>query len=440
MNAEERKAALLERRQEIEGRSERIWTKSEFVDFPVYRVPTELLVLNATNRRFRAEAQEIEEELGHSLDPQTDEASIIALLLDKEPRVDGQRVVGGRSKDTVALVADWRKRRQERPLWIRPDGLVSNGNRRLAMLKRLQGEEGSDGYDWVDAVFMDEGYDDETLFEMEAREQLTEGFKVRYTKMNLLLTLRDAAEKQGIDWHDPQSIKEVAEKIQDLVGNNPTYAKVQLQAVKYMTDYLQWRGITGQYSALKNMVERFRDVGKNMDWVASHDADREAAMLELCFEAIYSGSNHPDIRAVRGIAQTQVDSFDALVAEVEALAAEPDEEIEPEAGEPPIDIEDPDEEADREEEVLTETGPRSAKQKRIAQAVSGAAKTFRDDSDPPETKLRTAAKSLGGVDPTELLAETSGVTRDEVISAMESVVAWAALARLALDEPGSDGG
>jgi len=179
MTKDERSAALKEKLDPAGDRTERIWAKNDFVDFPVFKAPTDLLALNPSNRRFRAEAQEAEEELSHPLDPLAsaeDEESVISLLLDRDPHVDGTKVVGKSSKDTEALILDWEKRHQERPLWIRPDGLVSNGNRRLAMLKRLQAERGMEGYDWVDVVVLDEEtYDEETLFEMEAREQLTEG-------------------------------------------------------------------------------------------------------------------------------------------------------------------------------------------------------------------------------------------------------------------------
>ena len=128
MNAAERAEALAERRTELEGRSARIWTTAEFVDFPVYSVPTELLVLNPENRRFRAEAQAVLKEL-EALDPslriEDDEDSIIALLLDKDPHVEGNSVVGSASKDTKALIEDWDRRKQEQPLWVRPDGSVN---------------------------------------------------------------------------------------------------------------------------------------------------------------------------------------------------------------------------------------------------------------------------------------------------------------------------
>jgi hypothetical protein len=435
MNSEERKQALGQRRERLEGRSERIWTKTSFEDFPVYKVPTELLRLNADNRRFRAEAQGVEADLGRELDSDADEVSIIALLLDKEPRVEGARVIGDRNKDTVALEADWKRRRQERPLWIRPDGVVSNGNRRLALVKRLAAAEGVTGHEWVDAIFMDEQtYDDETLFEMEAREQLTEGYKVRYTKMNLLLTLRDAAEKQGVDWYDRDSIKGAAERIQHLVANNPNYARVQLRAVKAMTDYLTWIERPGDFSALRNKVERFRDVGKNMEWLAENAPEHQAAMLELCFLAIQSGSSHPDIREIRKLVKRDPTSFEALSAEVEQIASEPDGD-EPEPAEPVLpDDEDPeDRESDLEDEVVGD-GPSTARQKRIFEAVNAAAQASRAHGDPPETKLRTAATKLGEVDPVTLLASTTGGAQEWVRGSIAEVIAWVEVAKTALGD------
>ena len=437
MNPDERAAALAERRELLDGRRERIWTKTDFEDFEVFRVPTELLVLNASNRRFRAEAEEAEAELGRRLDPSADEESIIALLLDKDPRVEGNSIVGSRNKDTEALAADWKRRHQERPLWIRSNGLVSNGNRRLALVKRLAAQEGTTGYDWIDVVFMDEQkYDDDTLFEMELREQLTEGFKVRYTKMNGLLTLKDAAEKHKVDWHDRISIKEVAELIQHLVGNNPGYARVQLEAVKAMSSYLDWIGRPGDFASLRGQVERFRDVGKNMKWLADNAPEHEAAMLELCFLAIQSGTNHPDIREMRKLIKRDPTSFDALVAEVSEIATESDgDEPEPEPDTPPQDEdeEEEDREADLEDEVVTTDRPTTARQKRIHEAINAAAQASRAHGDPPETKLRTAATKLGEVDPAALLSESSGGTEKRAREAIGEVIAWAETARAALE-------
>lgn len=442
MNKDERIATLKTRLERIVDRTERIWAKNEFVDFAVYKAPTDLLVLNPSNRRFRAEAQEMERDLGRMLDPLAspeDEASVITLLLDKDPHVEGSRIVGSPNKDTAALIADWDKRRQERPLWIRPDGLVSNGNRRLGMLKRLQEERGIEGYSWVDVIVLDEEtYDDETLFEMEAREQLTEGLKVRYSKMNLLLTLKDAAESLGIDWYDQGSIDEVAQKIQDLVSNNASYAKVQLHAVKYMTAYLEWAGTPGDYSRLRGQVERFRDVGKNLAWVAKEDANREADMLELCFHAISVGTSHPDMREIRRMLKTEPASFDRLVGEVQTIDEETAEEEEDEVLVPrPTDRDgagdDEDEDDEAEEENEPGKRPLTPKKAQIRRAIDVAVRTARDnrDSDAP-TDVRLAASRLERVDPAALIAGKSGVELDRLCEAIQAIVEWSVLAEAAL--------
>lgn len=442
MTKEERIAALNEKLAPVEGRSTRIWAKGKFVDFPVYRAPAEKLILNPSNRRFRAEAQEAEEELGHGLDPLSsadDEESVISLLLDSDPHVEGSKVVGKPSKDTKALIIDWEKRGQEAPLWIRPDGLVRNGNRRLAMLKRLAAEKGEEGYDWVDVVVLDEEeYDDDAVFRMEAVEQLTEGFKVRYSDLNALLTLKDAAEELHIDWHDQDSIEETAKKIQDLVGNNANYAKIQLQAIKYMTAYLDWLGKSGQYHLLRRQVERFRDVGKNLAWVAKEDSGREAEMLELCFRAISAGAKHPDLRQIRLMLKTDQKAFDELVEEVSAIADEETDEVEPEEAVeevPAGDIEDEEDEAEDEEEETVPAGPLTPKQARIKRAIDVGVQASKDAQDTDHLKqVRLAAGRLEKVDPAQVLGRASGPELDALRKTIEGIIEWSTAAQRALDE------
>lgn len=442
MTKDERIAALKEKLTPVGGISTRIWAKSEFVDFPVYRAPTERLILNPSNRRFRAEAQEVEEELGHVLDPLSsadDEESVISLLLDSDPHVEGSKVVGKQSKDTNALIVDWEKRDQESPLWIRPDGLVRNGNRRLAMLRRLAAARGEEGYDWVDVVVLDEEeYDDEAVFRIEAVEQLTEGFKVRYSDLNALLTLKDAAEELDIDWHDQESIEETARKIQDLVGNNANYAKIQLQAIKYMTAYLDWLGKPGQYHLLRRQVERFRDAGKNLAWVAKEDPGREADMLELCFRAISVAAKHDDLRQIRRMLKTDQDAFASLVEEVATVA---EEETDEEEGEeiveevPAAETGDDEEEDEEDEEDTVPAGPLTPKQIRIKRAIDVGVQASKDAQDTDYVKhMRLAAGRLAKVDPAQVLTEISGAELEMLSETIDGIIKWAEAAQAALEQ------
>ena len=120
----------------------------EWKNVPIVKVRITALVLNIDNRRFAAERKLFEEQLGREFDPENrdnDALSVEAILLDRNLQADGDRVTGTPGKDYLALRQDWHRRQQESPFWIRPDGTVRNGNRRLAMLRRLRRDEGAGG-------------------------------------------------------------------------------------------------------------------------------------------------------------------------------------------------------------------------------------------------------------------------------------------------------
>lgn len=447
MNREERIAELAERREEVANRTERLWAKNEFRDFPVYRVPTDLLILNPTNQRFRPDRQEIEAQLERSLDPLTnpeDEASIISLLLDRDWRIEGDHVVGTPSNDTRALVSDWERRKQESPFWLRPDGIVRNGNRRLAMLKRLQDEHGREGYDWVDAIFLDhETFDDDDLFDMEALEQLTEGLKVRYADLALLLTLRDAANREGVDWHDPESISAAASRIQHLVGSDPRYAQLQLWAVKYMTDYLEHIDKAGEYHRLKGQVERFRSLGQNMMWVRREAPEREVEMLEACFAAVSAGLKHLDIREIRTMLSLDPERFDELVEEIREVEDEDVAADETEEAPEPKDVDvSADEDGEEDEEPADGGSPDPAYPVQSARRVialrvqaSRDARAVRDI----QGDVRLAAERLQRIDPAQLPTLLDGRQGSRLRAAIDTIIEWAEGARTSLADDSASG-
>jgi hypothetical protein len=443
VNRDERIAQLQDRLGSLPERTERLWAKNKFQLFPVHRAPTDLLILNPTNRRFTAERLEVESQLARQLDPlanPNDEKSIVSLLLDRDPHVAGDRVVGKQSKATEALLADWEKRQQEHPLWIRPDGFVSNGNRRLALLKRLSEERGTEGYDWVEVVvFSYEDFTDDDLFEMEAREQLTEGLKMRYSDLNALLTLRDAAEKEGIDWHDEDSMSEVASRLQYLVKrSNSAYARIQLDTLKYMSEYLAHIGEPTNFPKMRRSVERFRDVGKNMAWVAREDASRQADMLELCFGLISAGGVHGEVRGVRTLLAKDPDAFDALLAEIRVIEDEAPQEQE---DEDEVDDESVDDDSfeDEDEDDPVDTGPSPAPRypkRQVKRAIDlhldQQRNKHRDDI---EFQVRSSADRLADVHIEELAEFLAEQPNEALRAAVGAIGEWADTARAAL-EPG----
>jgi hypothetical protein len=326
---------LIDTRKQATGRKERLWARDTWREFDVWQVPVEALLLNVENRRFAAERSLIEEKLGHELDPENnvdDERAIEVILLDVGYDVDGGRVtVGHPDKDYQALRSDWLRRRQESPLWIRPDGIVRNGNRRLAMLKRLQREEGLGGFEYVDAVILEPiDIDEVALFDMEQREQLTENLKVRYTDINLLLAIRAAAEARAIDWYDGDDINRVAGELKDIISNDQSYAVVQLNAIKYMDAYLEDSNQPGQYHKLIGQIERFRDVGRAMARIEADYQDDAPDMLRLLFAAIRAGLPHGKIRDLRRMFREDRPRYQEVLGEVDAAEEEWQASAEPE--------------------------------------------------------------------------------------------------------------
>ena len=382
MNATQRRQAIESRGESADGRTERLWCKDRWRDFPVMRVPVDALLLNVDNRRFAAERTLMESKLDHSLDPENsedDEISVISILLDTGHDVDGNLVKGTPSKDYESLKTDWLRRKQASPFWIRPDGSVRNGNRRLAMLKRLR-NDGITGTEWVEAVVLNpeqpDNIDEHDLFEMEQREQLTEDFKVRYTDMNLLLTLRQAASDSGIDWFDPESVKKVAGQLQEVAGGNQAYATIQLRAIKYMDAYLEDANAAGQYHKLLRQVERFRDIGKLMSWIEEDYQDDSADMLQLMFAAVRAGNPHGDIRSIRRIFLNDRARYERLQRQVVLDEKEWEQTGAREIGDPDLSSESEesdfeDEDSEQETTIQTPGYPQQQVRRRIKNAIDG---------------------------------------------------------------------
>lgn len=317
---------LIETRRRATNHTHRLYIRDRWLDLPVVLVPVEALLLNPDNRRFRAERLWAEEQLGRALDPENnpeDERSIESLLLDGQHRVDSGQIVGSPSADYEALRTDWGVRGQESPLWIRPDGTVRNGNRRLAMVKRLQREQGDTGLQWLEVVILDpETVDEPTLLEMEQREQLTENFKVRYSDIDYLLALREAAEIREIDWYDPQSIEEVAGTLQGMVEKTRSEVVRDLYAIKYMDAFLEDSDQAGQYHKLLRTLERFRDIGRMMMQVEQDYPDDATEVLQVLFAAVRAGVTHGDIRKLRQMFRKDRGKFDQLAAQLSAIHEE----------------------------------------------------------------------------------------------------------------------
>lgn len=437
MRAIERTKVILERRDK-QSDTARLWCKDAWKTFDVFRVPVEALMLHIDNHRFQAERKLVEARLGRALDPENipeDESAVVAILLDNDLQVEGERVVGKATKDTDALRNDWEARGQETPFWIRPDGTVRNGNRRLAMLKRLREEKGIEGHEFVNAVILEEkDVNERDLFEMEQREQLTENLKIRYTDVNLLLTLKAAADSRGIDWADGASIERVAGELQHATKGNKAYAAIQLRAIKYMDLFLAEANKAGKYEDLLGQVERFRDVGKVMFRMEADHPDEATDMLQLMFAAIRAGAKYQHIRALGKIFIEDRARFNRLLAGV----IKDEEEWEKAVGnsrleEPKVvtkasDNDDSEEESEDVPGPVIPNYPGERVQAKIVNAIDGYLSAQLDLA----TVLEQAYGRLEPLDTKKLKQAVAGEQGAEVTSSLAKLIEWADRAKSVL--------
>jgi hypothetical protein len=425
----ERTSQIADRRDNA-GFSERLWCKDSWMNFPVWRVPVEALLLNPDNKRFTTSRSLIEHALGRSLDPANrpeDEQAIIAILLDKNLDVEDDRVVsGGPNKDAAALRDDWESRGQVDPIWIRPDGTIHNGNRRVAMLKREIESRGREGREFVNAVILEPTEVSELdLFRMEQREQFAGNFKVAYTDVDLLVALRDAAEVENIDWYDPDSIDRVALLLRHVAGReSKDYATVQLFAIRYMDEYLADIGAPGQYHLLRRQVERVREVGKIMRWADQEYPDDAADILRLSFACVKAGLPHTSIRDLRRIFLQDRERYQRLLTDVSSTEDRAFESHRPHVEEP--DTAGVTGEADEGDDGDTEEAPSVVAdypQERVSSLVRNAADAVSTADSEIVDNVEQAWNRLRTVDDLGLAAALSATP--SLVSPLTSLVTWA---------------
>lgn len=420
----------------------KIWVRDGWAYRDVFNVPIERLVLNVDNKRFSAERELVERRLGRPLDPANnpiDDDSIVAILCDTSLDVDLDKSVafGQESKDLVALREDWQARGQAEPLWIRPDGTVRNGNRRLAMLKRLRGH-GAD-INYVEAIILDvTDVDEAELFRMEQREQLAENFKKRYQDVNALLALKDAAELESIDWKDPESMTAVATRLKHYAGRDDIgYASKQLYAVRALDAYLDYINAPGWYALASRQVEVFREVGLCMSQYEKEPAE-QFELLQAAYAFVQAGRRYQDVRQLRKLYSTDRDQFDRMLSSIvqveensgwDSEAAEPDVEFpeladatapEPESGDEDDDV-----------DLGGVVGPTDYPKSEVGDVIEDALERFKASALEIRKQLDQALVRLDAVDFANLAALT-GTDRDEARASIRTISEWAAEALASL--------
>jgi hypothetical protein len=211
-----------------------------------YAIPTSLLQYNHDNRRFNLEIQEEEIKLGRKLDPTSkDDVRRIKelLLLDQ---AEAKKL-----KDDLKRIGE-----QTEVGAVSFDGVVINGNRRMATLEELYSEDPNKKWENLWAVRLPKDISEKDLWRIEAGLQLSKEKVADYGPVNNLLMISEG-KKAGL------SHSEIAAS---MYGWTDKQVAADLERLDLIDIFLQFFGQPKNYGLIKRfrLHEHFIDIQKGL--------------------------------------------------------------------------------------------------------------------------------------------------------------------------------
>jgi hypothetical protein len=213
---------------------------------PFYKFPISLLAYNPNNGRLAMERLEWEETNKRKLD-----------VFDSETNEIVRKLLLSLDKDkTDTLKADISAKSQMEPGVITHDGVVINGNRRMAVLELLHQEQPTGKWQFLDAVRLGTDITEKDLWKIEAGLQLSKDKIAEYHPVNELLKIKEGLQA-GL------SIDEVA---QAMYGRTKDEVLVAQQRLELIDRFLEFWGQPNNYGLLKKfgLHEYFIDLQNNL--------------------------------------------------------------------------------------------------------------------------------------------------------------------------------
>lgn len=210
-----------------------------------YMLPINLLQYNHDNRRFNLEIQEYEIQIGRALDPtdREDIKKIKEFLLQDE--IEAEKL-----KYDLEQLGE-----QREVAAITHDGIVINGNRRMAIIEELHLKYPSKWNElWV--VRLPEDISEKDLWKIEAGLQLSKEKVADYGPVNNLLMIKEG-KKAGL------SFSEIAAS---MYGWSEKQVTADLERLNLIDIFLQFFGQPNNYGLIKKfrLHEHFIDLQKGL--------------------------------------------------------------------------------------------------------------------------------------------------------------------------------
>ena len=219
------------------------WDSAKLDSFKIYTIENKFLKYNFNNARIAGEKYSIEFNNKITLEGSSkeDQHKIQKILLDSV----------WFDKHATKILKESLETEQRQPAIITFDGIVIDGNRRLACLNQLHKETGDLQYSRIKVCVLPKANQKKLLY-LENQLQLAKEFKIEYGPINERIRLKDMLEKYNFD------LKEIAKS----VNNKYTEKKIKkmIDELKLIDAYLIQIGRPNDYASIAHRTQHFIDL------------------------------------------------------------------------------------------------------------------------------------------------------------------------------------
>lgn len=189
-------------------------------------------------------------------------------------QVEQHRLLTALASDAKADIrAELRDRRiQTEALIVTANGMVVNGNRRLAAMRELWASDPTaySAFERVDVVVLPADTNDQEIERLETYLQEARPTKLDYDWVNRGLKLRRQVNEFGIT-------RQVL--VADYRFANEAEFNSELAMIDLVDEYLAHFGSAQQYELVRNHEQAFRDLRRNLESKVTRDLTREAKLM-----------------------------------------------------------------------------------------------------------------------------------------------------------------
>lgn len=210
---------------------QKIIINGQVSDLPSYQIPIRLLQFNRDNRRFNVEIGEVEAKLGRQLNPTLDEDINRIKMLLLQDEIEAKKLKSDLKKigqQTDVAVISW-------------DGVVINGNRRMATLQELYDEEPNAKWESLWTIRLPEKISEQDLWRIEAGLQLSKIKVADYGPINNMLMVSEG-KRAGL------TNKEIAAA---MYGWTEKKVDIELERLGLIEIFLQFLGQPKNFGLIK---------------------------------------------------------------------------------------------------------------------------------------------------------------------------------------------